>query len=166
MEPINLDSFIIPTQLRYYLLNTKLPYKNVSEDTLLEIEETYIYYKSLYYFDTSKFTECVINEMKKATSNFNDSLEKSLNKYLEIDSKNIYCHNFKNISSLNPLFNEIVNEFIEEIQVYKFTSNKDYRNLYRKIGMMDMINLIVDNKYYKKTLKDGIEVIENDTEDN
>src|SRR5699024_3169603 len=118
MEPINLDSFIIPTQLRYYLLNTKLPYKNVSEDTLLEIEETYIYYKSLYYFDTSKFTECVINEMKKATSNFNDSLEKSLNKYLEIDSKNIYCHNFKNISSLDPLFNEIVNEFIEEIQVY------------------------------------------------
>lgn len=156
-----LKNLALPVQLKNYLLNTKMNYKNLTDDGLLNVEEAYLYYDSLYYLDDSQFSELVIEIIKKdfSSTNFNYRLMNILKKKLELTSKNIYSHTFDSISSLEFLFDQTAMDFIDNLQEYKFNDTIPDAEIYKKIGKLELINAIVNIDYYKTILKDGIDIL-------
>lgn len=164
MKKEELYDVIIPEQLKKYLTNTKINYSNLSKKNLHDIEETYIFYDSLYHFDKSHFSECVILTLQNefASKNFNYSFNRMLDKELMISPKYHYNYTLENLSSLSSLFQEITCEFLDNINRFnlKEEDENDLKVLYKQIGMLEIINIIIDDENCKSVLVEGKEIIE------
>lgn len=61
----------IPKSLKTYLMNSKEGITFLNKSMLKEIEELYIYYNALYYFDEVGFSSYTISSLKRGLEVYN-----------------------------------------------------------------------------------------------
>jgi len=164
MKREELYDFNIPEQLKNYLISTKKNYSNLNKKVLQEIEETFIFYDSLYHFDKSYFSACVIMTIQNefASKNFNYSFNRMLDKELMVSPKYHCNYTLESLASFSSLFQEITCEFVDNINNFslKEENENDLKTLYKQIGMLEIINIIIDDENCKLVLDEGKEIIE------
>ncbi|MDR0167038.1 hypothetical protein [Bacillus paranthracis] len=159
----------IPEMLREYLLKSNKMVDALSLEMLLEIEDIYIFYKSLYKFDETEFSVNVIKSIErcKETAGFYFYLKKVLEGGLQISSKG---NEDKEIDGVLKIPKDYVNEqvkcitreYIESInQIYKNEQHININNVYKNIGRLEVLGDILEDRYLKDLLSSGNELLKN-----
>lgn len=159
----------IPEMLREYLLKSNKMVGALSAEMLLEIEDIYVFYKSLYKFDETEFSVNVIKSIErcKETAGFYFYLKKVLDSGLQISSKgngNEERDRILEISQdyVNEQFKCITREYIESInQIYKNEKHINLKNVYKNIGRLEVLGDILEDRYLKDLLSSGNELLKN-----
>ncbi|MGF9958673.1 hypothetical protein [Bacillus mycoides] len=159
----------IPEMLREYLLKSNKMVDSLSAEMLLEIEDIYVFYKSLYKFDETEFSVNVIKSIErcKETAGFYFYLKKVLDSGLQISSKgneNEERDRVLEISQdyVNEQFKCITREYIESInQIYKNEKHINLKNVYKNIGRLEVLGDILEDRYLKDLLSSGNELLKN-----
>ncbi|MDO6630076.1 hypothetical protein [Bacillus thuringiensis] len=152
----------LPATLKDYFLTSNRMESLLSEEILLDIEEIYILYKSLYAFDESDFSLNVIKSinMCRDRTGFYFYLKKVLDRELEKKSKG----NKNNIVISQNLIEEqykiVTKEYIDSInQMYCGETIRDLKHVYKNIGNLEMLNNLVEDEYLKDLLFSGYEIL-------
>lgn len=159
----------IPEMLREYLLKSNKMVDSLSAEMLLEIEDIYVFYKSLYKFDETEFSVNVIKSIErcKETAGFYFYLKKVLDSGLQISSKgneNEERDRVLEISQdyVNEQFKCITREYIESInQIYKNEKHINLKTVYKNIGRLEVLGDILEDRYLKDLLSSGNELLKN-----
>ncbi|MEB4818368.1 hypothetical protein [Bacillus thuringiensis] len=138
-------------------------------EMLLEIEDIYVFYKSLYKFNETEFSVNVIKSIErcKDTAGFYFYLKKVLDSGLQIASKgneNEERDGMLEISQdyVNEQFKCITREYIESInQIYNNEKHINLKNLYKNIGRLELLGNILEDSYLKDLLSSGNELLKN-----
>lgn len=162
----------IPDQLKSYLNESNRIKKYLNESMLSEIEELFIFYKALYYFDETEFSTYTISSLKRGSDVdvYYYYLKKILDSNLELISKSPRIHqnnkkvyNFKvDRIELENMFRDIANEFGQNIE-YLYSSHYekiDILKTYYLLGKMELINSIINDSFYLKMNRVGKKIIE------
>ncbi|WP_260857037.1 hypothetical protein [Bacillus thuringiensis] len=159
----------IPEMLREYLLKSNKMVDSLSAEMLLDIEDIYVFYKSLYKFDETEFSVNVIKSIErcKETAGFYFYLKKVLDSGLQISSKgneNEERDRILEISQdyVNEQFKCITREYIESInQIYKNEKHINLKTVYKNIGRLEVLGDILEDRYLKDLLSSGNELLKN-----
>lgn len=132
---IEIETFVndskLPSQLKEYFTASENIKGVITEKVLSEIEDLYIYYTSLYIFDTSEFSAYTITSLKKCKGldYFYFYLKKVIDSNMDLKTKD---ESFKSSSDyfflgdedINIFFKETVVEFCDLIdKIYKKKEN-------------------------------------------
>ncbi|SDI19970.1 hypothetical protein SAMN04487975_1134 [Planococcus glaciei] len=172
---LTLNKLKIPKQLKTYINRSTFIKENLNKESLLIIEELFIYYDSLYIFDTSEFCASVVLVIKRTKDN------NTFYYYLkeEIES-NVFLQS-KGKSKSNEKESTIITEdvlhriFINASQVLFTNIDKigtkekiDLLSVYKSLGELEAIIKITNNDYFYKLKKLGesifINFVERQTE--
>ncbi|HDR8227371.1 TPA: hypothetical protein QC103_005973, partial [Bacillus cereus] len=153
----------IPEVLREYLLKSNKMTELLNEERLLEIEDIYVFYKSLYRFDESEFSVNVIKAIErcKDTAGFYFYLKKVLDTGLQIYSKGSKDEERNGMlevpqKCINEQFKSITQEYIASInQIYKNEKCINLKKLYINIGRLEVLSDILDDQNLKDLLSSG-----------
>ncbi|MBE1556291.1 hypothetical protein [Sporosarcina limicola] len=158
----------LPSQLKEYFTASESIQALITKKILSEIEDLYIYYISLYKFDTSEFSAFTITSLKKCKDldSFYYYLKKVIDTNLELKSKDksFNCgrdYLFLNDDFVDILFKETVVEFCDFIDsIYKKNENLNLKKTYISLGKLELINRLISNTDYNKILISGKRVLE------
>lgn len=159
----------IPEMLREYLLKSNKMVDSLSAEMLLEIEDIYLFYKSLYNFDETEFSVNVIKSIErcKETAGFYFYLKKVLDSGLQISSKGNKDEERDGVLKIsqdyvNEQFKCITREYIELInQIYKNEQHINLKSVYKNIGRLEVLGDILEDRYLKDLLSSGNELLKN-----
>ena len=165
-----LDSLVknskLPTQLKEYFTVSKIVKDLITKEVIQEIEDLYIFYKSIYTFDTSEFSAYTITTLKRC-NNFNTFyfyLKKVIDTNLELKSRDNLCneHNSRKIDIiLNLYLKNNINEFCYFIdKIYNSEEGIDLNQTYRLLGRLEMLYLISNNTDCQNILISGKKVLD------
>lgn len=165
----NLRKIEIPEMLREYLLKSNKMVDYLSTEMLLEIEDIYVFYKSLYNFDETEFSVNVIKSIErcKETAGFYFYLKKVLDSGLQISSKGNKDEERDGTLKIsqdyvNEQFKCITREYIELInQIYKNEQHINLKSVYKNIGRLEVLGDILEDRYLKDLLSSGNELLKN-----
>lgn len=153
----------LPEQLKEYFKRSFRIKECLNIDTLKDIEDIYIFYDSLYIFDSSEFSSNVVTSLIKCTNfdAFYLYLKKVIDSSLECKSKgneDPVSHRFSmDKDNIDTTFVEVFNEFVEIIDSF-YKHNLDKVNLvqtYKIIGKMELINSLIEDRHYNDLLVMG-----------
>lgn len=158
----------LPSQLKEYFTASESIKEVITKKILSEIEDLYIYYTSLYHFDTSEFSAYTITSLKKCKGldYFYFYLKKVIDSNLDLKTKD---KSFKSRSDyfllqdkdIEILFKEAVIEFCEPIdKVYKKNENVNLKEAYISLGKLELINKLISYPEYQRVLYSGKIVLE------
>lgn len=159
----------IPEMLREYLLKSNKMVDSLSAEMLLEIEDIYVFYKSLYNFDETEFSVNVIKSIErcKETAGFYFYLKKVLDSGLQISSKGNKDEERDGVLKIsqdyvNEQFKCITREYIELInQIYKNEQHINLKSVYKNVGRLEVLGDILEDRYLKDLLSSGNELLKN-----
>ncbi len=159
----------IPEMLREYLLKSNKMVDSLSAEMLLEIEDIFVFYKSLYNFDETEFSVNVIKSIErcKETAGFYFYLKKVLDSGLQISSKGNKDEERDGVLKIsqdyvNEQFKCITREYIELInQIYKNEQHINLKSVYKNIGRLEVLGDILEDRYLKDLLSSGNELLKN-----
>lgn len=159
----------IPEILREYLLKSNKMVDALSAEMLLEIEDIYVFYKSLYKFDETEFSANVVKSIErcKETAGFYFYLKKVLDSGLQLSSKGNEDEERDRVLEIsqdyvNEQFKCITREYIESInQIYKNEKHINLKNVYKNIGRLEVLGDILEDRYLKDLLSSGNELLKN-----
>ncbi|UDW08395.1 hypothetical protein FHP23_010560 [Bacillus cereus] len=157
----------IPEVLKEYLLKSNKMERVLSEEMLLEIEDIYVFYKSLYKFDESEFSVNVIKSIErcKETTGFYFYLKKVLESGLQVDSKGTEERNrMLDISQdyIDGKLKYTIKEYVELInQIYKNEKYVNLKSLYKNMGRLEVLGEILEDRYVKELLTSGYKLLKN-----
>ncbi|WP_223837272.1 hypothetical protein [Bacillus cereus] len=159
----------IPEMLREYLLKSNKMVDALSTEMLLEIEDIYVFYKSLYKFDETEFSVNVIKSIErcKETSGFYFYLKKVLDSGLQVSSKGNEDQERDGVLKIsqdyvNEQFKCITREYIESLnQIYKNEQHINIKDVYKNIGRLEVLADILEDRYLKDLLSSGNELLKN-----
>lgn len=159
----------IPEMLREYLLKSNKMVDSLSAEMLLEIEDIYVFYKSLYKFDETEFSVNVIKSIErcKETAGFYFYLKKVMDSGLQISSKGNKDEERDRVLKIsqdyvNEQFKCITREYIELInQIYKKEQHINLKSVYKNIGRLEVLGDILEDRYLKDLLSSGNELLKN-----
>ncbi len=159
----------IPEMLREYLLKSNKMVDSLSAEMLLEIEDIYVFYKSLYKFDETEFSVNVIKSIErcKETAGFYFYLKKVMDSGLQISSKENKDEERDRVLKIsqdyvNEQFKCITREYIELInQIYKNEQHINLKSVYKNIGRLEVLGDILEDRYLKDLLSSGNELLKN-----
>lgn len=144
-----IESSALPIQLKEYFIGSKNIQKVISEEILDEIEDLYVYYDSLYKFDTSEFGVSVIDSLMRC-KDFNMYyfyLKKILENQLVIESKDENRYIKINKVYLDDSFKKTASEIIN-LMASGFDDNLNRINFY--LGKLEIINELIEDEYYSE----------------
>lgn len=158
----------LPSQLKEYFATSESIKAVITKKTLSEIEDLYIYYTSLYKFDTSEFSAYTITSLKKCKDldSFYYYLKKVIDTNLDLKSKDKSFNSSNDYSFLKNdvvdiLFKEAAVEFCDFIDnIYKKNKNLNLKKTYISLGKLELINELIPNPDYNKILISGKRVLE------
>ncbi|WP_153009877.1 hypothetical protein [Sporosarcina koreensis] len=160
----------LPDQLKEYLKSSSRIKEIISIETILEIEDLYIFYDSLYIFDTSEFSAYTITSLQKCKDldAFYYYLKKVIDTNLELETKdNKRKDQVSNKKSIPFKFENSIKEFCLLVdKVYKNDKDIDLNATYKSLGKMELIYDLFKNPYHKKILDSGKNVLEKYTKPN
>ncbi|CAM4168440.1 hypothetical protein BAMA_19310 [Bacillus manliponensis] len=163
-----MNSIKLPETLKEYLLTSNRMESLLSEEILLDIEEIYILYKSLYKFDESDFSLNVIKSIDRCRdrNGFYFYLKKVLDSELEIQSKGNVEQNNEGIviseDLIDEQFKEITKDYIDSInQIYLGEKVIDLKCVYKNLGKLEVLNTLLEDEYLKGLLSSGYKILEN-----
>ena len=148
-----IETSALPSQLKEYFRTSASIQVILSKDLLEDVEDLYAYYHSLYQFDTSEFSACVITSLKQCTnySSFYFYLKKILENRLEIKSKDELNneHNYKYINIekdfLDNKFKKIALNFVDTLFDAQET---DAKKMNADLGKLELISELMEDDYY------------------
>lgn len=160
----------IPEQLKTYFQESNRAKEYINESMLKDIEELFIFYKSLFHFDETEFSAFTISSLKRGSevTAYYYYLKKVLDSNLEFLSKDQTFNNSKNVFNLKSngvnsleMFEKISMDFGHNVNYFY---NNEYEKIdvlkaYRLLGMLQLITDITGNSHYKKMCKAGEVVI-------
>lgn len=160
----NIDDYIqeknIPEQLKQYFI-TSIRGKNYIDKAMLdEIEELYIYYTALYYFDETEFSSYIITTLERGSehSAYYYYLKKILDNNLELQSKD-NSKTFLKINNINldELFKEITIAFNKHLKdVYNNDFEKiDLLTTFILLGKLELISNLTEDQSYRYVYEAG-----------
>lgn len=147
-----IESSALPIQLKEYFIGSKNIQKIISEEILGEIEDLYVYYDSLYKFDTSQFGVSVIDSLMRC-KDFNMYyfyLKKILENQLVIESKHENRYIKINKDYIDDSFKKTASEIIN-LMANGFEENLKQINFY--LGKLEIINELIEDEYYSDIYK-------------
>lgn len=176
MDEIN--SFVseseLPNQLKEYFITSKIIRDVLTIGTLKEIEDLYIFYQSLYYFDTSEFSAYTITSLKrtKDIKSFYFYLKKVIDTNLELKSKDESNYTlrdalFTGSEFIDKLFKSVFTAF--GTSVYKISDNDtdiDIFSIYKNLGKMELILDLTNDNDYRKLLQTGKGILDDYVKNN
>ncbi|ARK21870.1 hypothetical protein [Sporosarcina ureae] len=154
----------LPSQLKEYLNNRKEMQNIITKEILKEVEEIYVLYRSLYFFDTTEFSLYSIIVLKKSPEL--DSVFYYLRKVIDIEvpliskgdednfilvKSNLFDNEFKKFTTL---FSTIADKNCNEEIV-------DLKDVYQALGKLDLINEIVIDEDWKQLFNMGKILVKN-----
>ena len=169
---IEIESFVndskLPSQLKEYFTTSENIKGVITKKVLSEIEDLYIYYTSVYKFDTSEFSAYTITSLKKrkGLDYFYFYLKKVIDSNMDLKTKD---KSFKSNSDyfflrdeeIEILFKEAVVEFCDLIdKIYKKNENLNLKKAYISLGKLELIIKLIPYPEYQKILNSGKRVIE------
>ncbi|MCM3359534.1 hypothetical protein [Psychrobacillus sp. MER TA 171] len=149
-----IETSALPSQLKEYFKTSTSIKVILSKDLLEDVVDLYAYYHSLYQFDTSEFSACVITSIKQCTnsSSFYYYLKKILENRLEIKSKdelNSEYDDYKYIKIekdfLDKKFKKIALNFIDTLFDEQETNA---RKINADLGKLELISELMEDEYY------------------
>jgi len=154
----------LPDQLKEYLQNSSRIKEIISAETIMEIEDLYIFYDSLYTFDTSEFSAYTITSLQKCKDleAFYYYLKKVIDTNLELETKDIKRKvQVPSTKSMPFRFESSVKEFCQLIdKVYKNEKDINLIATYKSLGKMELIYDLFKNPYHKNILDSSKKVLE------
>lgn len=158
----------LPSQLKEYFTTSESIKGIINKKLLSEIEDLYIYYTSLYIFDTSEFSAYTITSLKKCKDldSFYYYLKKVIDTNLDLKSKDKSFNSssdylFLKNEVVDILFKDAVVEFCDFIDyIYKKNENLNLKKTYISLGKLELINKLITNPHYKKIENSGKVVLE------
>lgn len=160
----NIDDYIqeknIPAQLKQYFITSMRGKSYIDEAMLDEIEELYIYYTALYYFDETEFSSYIITTLERGSehSAYYYYLKKILDNNLELQSKD-NKKSFLNLSNidLDNLFKEITIDFNKHLKdVYDNNFEQiDILTTLILLGKLELISNITEDQSYRYVYEAG-----------
>ncbi|HDX9588231.1 TPA: hypothetical protein ROX98_001173 [Bacillus pseudomycoides] len=157
----------LPITLKEYLLTSNRIESLLSEEILLDVEEIYILYKSLYEFDESDFSLNVIKSIERCRdrTGFYFYLKKVLDTELEIKSKSDAKQKNKGIVIPQDLIDEqiriITQEYMGSVnEIYWDKKVIDLQSIYKSLGKLEVLNNLLEDEYLKGLLSSGYKVLE------
>ncbi|PEA52932.1 hypothetical protein CON64_20920 [Bacillus pseudomycoides] len=160
-------SINLPATLKEYLQTSNRIESLLCKEILLDIEEVYIMYKSLYEFDESEFSFNVIKSIDRCRdrTGFYFYLKKVLDKELKIKSKAALELDNDGImiskSLMDEQFKKITKEYIELInQIYSDKKAIDSKRLYIILGKLEVLNTLLEDEYLENLLSSGYKILE------
>lgn len=155
----------IPEQLKEYFANSNRGRRFINENMIEDMEELYIHYSALYYFDETEFSAFIISSLERGSehSAYYYYLKKILDNNLDLLSKDKNKTNIDfNRIDLDEIFEEVQSQFNTNL---KFLYNKDYDNLdilttYILLGKLNLISDLSEDHTYRyiyEASKDGLE---------
>lgn len=163
----------IPEQLKAYFMKSNEGKIHLTEEMLSEIEELYIFYNALYYFDETEFSFYTITSLKRGSevAAYYYYLRKILESNLELMSKDQRFHKkskgvfaFKiDGNNIDKMFKSVATEFGQNVDYfYKDQYDKiDVMKTYLLLGKLELINNIVRDEYISNIYQSGKKVLEN-----
>lgn len=162
------NSIRLPATLKEYLLTSNRMESLLCEEILLDIEEIYILYKSLYEFDESDFSLNVIKSIDRCRdrTGFYFYLKKVLDRELETMSKgNVEQNNSGIVISKNLIdeqFKMVTKGYIDSInQIYHGEAKIDLKYAYKNLGKLEILHTLLEDEYLKDLLSSGYKILEN-----
>ena len=160
----NIDDYIqeknIPGQLKQYFITSIRGKSYIDEAMLDEIEELYIYYTALYYFDETEFSSYIITTLERGSehSAYYYYLKKILDNNLELQSKD-NSKTFLKINNINldELFKEITIAFNKHLKdVYNNDFEKiDLLTTFILLGKLELISNLTEDQSYRYVYEAG-----------
>ena len=160
----NIDDYIqeknIPGQLKQYFITSIRGKSYIYEAMLDEIEELYIYYTALYYFDETEFSSYIITTLERGSehSAYYYYLKKILDNNLELQSKD-NSKTFLKINNINldELFKEITIAFNKHLKdVYNNDFEKiDLLTTFILLGKLELISNLTEDQSYRYVYEAG-----------
>lgn len=170
MEDMNaiINNSKLPSQLKEYFTTSENIKGVITKKVLSEIEDLYIYYTSLYKFDTSEFSAYTITSLKrsKGLDYFYFYLKKVIDSNLHLKTKdksfkNNYRYFYQRDEDISLLFKEVTVEFCNQIdKVYKKNEKLNLKQTYISLGKLELINKLVPHPEHQKILNSGKRVLE------
>ncbi|MGH0424680.1 MULTISPECIES: hypothetical protein [Bacillus] len=161
------NSIKLPVTLKDYLLTSNRIEQLLSEEILLDIEEIYIFYNSLYVFDESEFSLNVIKSIERCRdrTGFYFYLKKVLDTELKKMSRGNVEENNGGIIISKNLFDEqfkvVTKGYIDSINQMYYEENKiDLKYIYKNLGKIEMLNNLLEDEYLKNLLSAGYKILE------
>lgn len=137
----------LPSQLKEYFTSSTRNKEIVDVDTIEDIEDLYIFYNSLYIFDTSEFSDYTITSLKKCKDlkSFYFYLKKVIDTNMELKSRGNRKSNkefYINGKPINMSFHETITEFCRLIdKIHKGEKDINLFQTYKSLGKMELINI-------------------------
>lgn len=160
----NIDDYIqeknIPEQLKQYFITSIRGKSYIDKAMLDEIEELYIYYTALYYFDETEFSSYIITTLERGSehSAYYYYLKKILDNNLELQSKD-NSKTFLKINNINldELFKEITIAFNKHLKdVYNNDFEKiDLLTTFILLGKLELISNLTEDQSYRYVYEAG-----------
>jgi len=165
-----LDSIVnnskLPNQLKEYFTVSESIKGLITTDTIKEIEDLYIFLKSVYTFDSSEFSAYTITSLKKCKdlTTFYFYLKKVIDTNLELRSKD-KVFNRDNIYIKNEVIDKVLKKNVIEFcncidKIYKKEKEINLNQTYRYLGKLEIISILKDNLDYQKILISGKKILE------
>lgn len=150
----------LPRQLKDYFMTNNRVNDVIEIELIKEIEELYVYYKSLYIFDSIEFSAYVITSLKDCTNSklpFSH-VKKTIDTNLDLKSSHRFS--LKN-QTVDKVFAEVFNDFCEIVDnFYKNNLNKiNLVQTYKNLGKMELINDLVEDKEYQDLISMGKDIM-------
>ncbi|MCC2362761.1 hypothetical protein ACIQ61_04480 [Bacillus cereus] len=152
----------LPATLKDYFLTSNRIESLLSEEILLDIEEIYILYRSLYAFDESDFSLNVIKSinMCRDRNGFYFYLKKVLDRELEKKSKGNVNGMVLPQNLIEEQFKAVTKDYIDSInQMYDGETQIDLKHVYKNIGNLEMLNNLLEDEYLKDLLASGYKIL-------
>lgn len=158
----------LPSQLKEYFTTSESIKDIISKKVLSEIEDLYIYYTSVYIFDTSEFSAYTITSLKKCKdlNYFYFYLKKVIDTNVDLKTKDQSFKKSKDYlflkdEDINILFKEAVVEFCDLVdKIYKKNENLNLKKTYISLGKLELINRLIPYPEYQNILNSGKRVLE------
>ncbi|MED1286389.1 hypothetical protein [Bacillus mycoides] len=162
-----MNSIKLPVTLKDYLLASNRIEQLLSEEILLDIEEIYILYSSLYVFDESDFSLNVIKSIERCRdrTGFYFYLKKVLDTELKKMSRSNAEENNEGIiiskNLIDEQFKVVTKSYIDSInQMYNGETKIDLKYTYKNFGKIEMLNNLLEDEYLKNLLSAGYKILE------
>lgn len=146
----NIKSTNIPELLKDYLLRTQHIQLSLNSNLLRDIEEIYIEYDSLYFFDEAEFSGYIITGLKKQDKHdyFYNYLKIVIGSNLRLISK----HQYPNYEVLKRMAENIdpkeekIQQFIEDylLSIETYEQSKDIQSLFTAFRISGILELMFD----------------------
>lgn len=157
----------LPNQLKEYFMASKSIKEVLTNDIVKEIEDLYIFYHSLYYFDPSEFSAYTITSLKRNRDlhSFYFYLKKVIDTNLELKSKDESDYTlrdalFTGSIVIDQLFREVFTDFTSSLyKIYKNDTDINLFLIYKELGKMEIITELVSDIDYSNLLHVGKSIL-------